>query len=247
MESLIKKLRHQWEGLANADPFWAILTNPEKKGRKWKEDDFFQTGEIEIDNLIDELNKKKIFFIKGSAIDFGCGVGRLTQPMGKYFESVLGIDISEKMVKLAEENNNSPNCKFITNQTSHLGNIKDKSVDFIYSNIVLQHIYPPLVFEYLNEFERVVKRNGILVFQLPDRFINRFLDLIRNNPLSQKWFYRMYLKVKFGSKPKMETYRIRKEKVINYLEKKNISLISLDDNRNAGPKWISYTYYCRKR
>lgn len=52
------------------------------------------------------------------ALDFGCGVGRLTQALGARFDEVVGIDISSSKVKLAEELNTSPNCKFVVNNVA---------------------------------------------------------------------------------------------------------------------------------
>jgi len=40
-------------------------------------------------------------------------------------------------------------------------------VDFVYSRLVLQHIHPRYVRQYLAEFVRVLRNDGVLVFQLP--------------------------------------------------------------------------------
>ena len=36
-----------------------------------------------------------------SALDFGCGIGRLSQALAEHFDQVYGVDISPKMIELA--------------------------------------------------------------------------------------------------------------------------------------------------
>ncbi len=44
----------------------------------------------------------------GKALDFGCGVGRLTQALADYFNEVAGVDVSPTMVNKALEYNKKP-------------------------------------------------------------------------------------------------------------------------------------------
>lgn len=44
--------KEDWEDLAELDIYWSILTNPNKKFGKWNINDFFKTGEKEVDGLI---------------------------------------------------------------------------------------------------------------------------------------------------------------------------------------------------
>ena len=43
-----------------------------------------------------------------SALDFGCGVGRLSHALADLFLNVTGIDVSPTMVAKANELNNNP-------------------------------------------------------------------------------------------------------------------------------------------
>jgi len=246
MDSYLNRLQKNWEELAKDDPLWAILTSPEKKGRKWSPEDFFETGKTEIEKLICVLQETKINYSNQKALDFGCGIGRLTQPLGEYFNKVIGVDISNKMIEYAQRYNYKDNCTFLTNENFDLKTFEANSFDFIYTNIVLQHIYPKFVFTYLMEFIRVLKQDGLLIFQLPDRTINPFINFVRNNLLSQKYFYKLYLVIKYGFNPVIETYCIRKNKIIEFLNSNGGFVFRVEENRNAGPKWISYTYYVRK-
>jgi len=67
-----------WEDAARKDPLWAILSDPAKKHRGWKLEDFFETGRREISLLLHQLSTLGFCSAGGTALDFGCGVGRLT-------------------------------------------------------------------------------------------------------------------------------------------------------------------------
>lgn len=240
------RLKTTWEFLAKTDPFWSILTQKEMRGNLWDKVEFFKTGVDEINELMAKLEKWDIEFERQIALDFGCGVGRLTLPLTNYFERVIGVDISANMIQLANQYSNDKSS-FVWNKEQHLSIFADEYFDFVYSNIVLQHNHPQLIFIYLKELFRVLKKGGLIVFQLPDRTINPLIDLLRNSKLSQKYLYRLYLLIRYGLTPVMETYSVRREVVVSELINIGFELIKIEENRNAGPKWISYMYYARKK
>jgi ubiquinone/menaquinone biosynthesis C-methylase UbiE len=103
----------------------------------------------------------------GRALDFGCGVGRLTQALADHFTEVHGVDISPSMIEHARSFNRHPErCLFHLNSSNELRMFEDNWFDFVYSNIALQHIEPKYSKRYLQEFLRVLKPGGATVFQL---------------------------------------------------------------------------------
>jgi ubiquinone/menaquinone biosynthesis C-methylase UbiE len=106
-----------------------------------------------------------------SALDFGCGVGRMARSLASHFESYTGVDISEPMIARAREwNSDCPQCRFILNTAGDLRVFESASFDLIYSRFVLQHLPSrALVESYLRDFIRILKPGGLLVFQLPCR------------------------------------------------------------------------------
>ena len=94
-------LQTVWDTLAREDPFWAILSVPEKRGGKWTPEDFFRSGQAEVDAPSARILTSGYPLSDGVALDFGCGVGRLTQPLADYFKRVVGVDISPTMLDLA--------------------------------------------------------------------------------------------------------------------------------------------------
>jgi SAM-dependent methyltransferase len=157
-----------WESAANRDPLWAILSNPSKRGRQWDLREFFETGRREISLLLYQLDRLGRMPRRGRALDFGCGVGRLTQPLSASFTEVIGVDISPTMIRIAERLNRAPDrVRYVPGNPHDLGQFEADRFDFIYSDIVLQHIPPDSSRRYIAEFLRVLAPGGVLVFQLP--------------------------------------------------------------------------------
>lgn len=163
-----EELKNTWSRLAEVDPLWAILTNPDKKGGRWDIESFLLTGTVEIEQILEEITFLDYPMVWGRALDFGCGVGRLTQPLGKHFKEAHGVDIAPSMIESAQQLAGSDsNCHFHLNQKEDLGLFAEEFFDFIYSRLVLQHMNPIISKKYISEFMRIVKPGGLIAFQLP--------------------------------------------------------------------------------
>jgi SAM-dependent methyltransferase len=103
-----------------------------------------------------------------SALEIGCGPGRLMRPMSRHFGEIHGVDISDEMIRLAgEQLKDIPHAHAHVTPDSTLGMFADGSFDFVYSYIVFQHIPDrEVVLNYLREAGRVLKPGGILRCQL---------------------------------------------------------------------------------
>jgi SAM-dependent methyltransferase len=157
-----------WNVLAKLDPLWTILSDPQKKFRKWDADEFFATGKLEAERVLAMCNSLGMNFSRGKFLDFGCGVGRMTQAFSNFFESCTGVDVSENMVGLAREYNASrTQCAFVASQAATLP-FPDRTFDFVFTVLVLQHLpTKAVILGYISEFLRVAKDDGVVVFQLP--------------------------------------------------------------------------------
>jgi SAM-dependent methyltransferase len=103
-----------------------------------------------------------------SALDFGCGIGRLSQALADHFDKVYGVDISPKMIELAgTHNRHAARVEYVCNPQAELTRFADGSIDMIYSWITLQHVRPRFARQYMREFLRVLARGGLLLFQYP--------------------------------------------------------------------------------
>ncbi|HEY2394035.1 MAG TPA: class I SAM-dependent methyltransferase [Candidatus Angelobacter sp.] len=169
MKSL-EELQRNWEGFARTDPLWAICSDPEKRNRRWTQEEFFATGQNEVKVVLQCASELRISIDwSAPALDFGCGVGRLTQALAAHFPECWGVDISSTMISLAREfAQKIPQCRFLLNEQDHLAGLPDNYFGFIYTSIVLQHMAEKYSRGYLAEFLRVLKPGGVLIFQLPD-------------------------------------------------------------------------------
>lgn len=163
----LKELQRNWELFGRTDPLRAILTGP-PTSEGWQEDEFFRTGRADIDAAFAVLDRIGAKPGKGRALDFGCGVGRLTQSLCARFDSVLGLDIAPAMIDLARRYNRfGERCEYAVNDRDDLSRLRSRSFDFVYSLIVLQHMRPEYSSRYIREFMRIAAPGGIIVFQLP--------------------------------------------------------------------------------
>lgn len=157
-----------WDQHAASDPLWTVLAFPDKSGGRWTLPDFMKTGEREIALLFHRLATLGIEAPTRLALDFGCGVGRLTQALARRHQRAIGADISKGMIGLARRLNQYPDrVEYMCTAEGGLETLAARSFQFIYSNIVLQHVSPDLSVHYLGEFFRLLEPDGLLVFQLP--------------------------------------------------------------------------------
>lgn len=168
--------KKDWDDLATLDPLWAILTDKDRKFGKWNLNEFFSTGVDEIEKIMKITEELRYPAGRDTALDFGCGVGRLTRVLAKNFSQCYGMDISEIMIAKAKELSAIQNCKFILNTREDLQLFGNNYFDFIYTNLVLQHLpHEKMIKSYISEFIRTLKKDGLLIFQLPSHipFIHR--------------------------------------------------------------------------
>lgn len=159
-----------WEDLGTVDPLWAILTYPENRFGRGDVASFFRSGEREVEQVLQRTRELGYPRRCSSVLDFGCGVGRLAPALASRFGSYHGVDIAASMIAGAERYHEGlANCHFVVNREDNLRIYGDDEFDLIYTNNVLQHLPSrALIRSYLREFLRLVRPDGILVFQLPD-------------------------------------------------------------------------------
>jgi SAM-dependent methyltransferase len=163
----IKRLRATWTALGEDDPLWAILSRPDKRGGQWNAEEFFAAGEAEITGLEQYCAHFALPRERRLALDFGCGVGRLTRALATRYAEVVGVDISSSMIEQARQlHANLANVRFVENVQPRLDFLADASVDLVYSVITLHHIPAALQRGYVREFLRVLAPGGMAVFQI---------------------------------------------------------------------------------
>lgn len=240
----VKALRQDWDAFGKADALWAILTLPGKRRGKWDVKEFFESGKKEVDALMqDQL--LAAFTSRGKALDFGCGVGRLTQALAGYFDQVYGVDVAPSMIELARRyNRHGDKCRYFLNDRASLLLFDDNSFDLIYSAITLQHIDPADSRNYIAEFLRTLAPGGLLVFQIPS-VPRRYLRARIKHAIATRllWVFR---RVGYPQRPIMTMHGIKREEVENLLRESGAQIINVREDSSAGEDWLSFRYFARK-
>lgn len=162
-----------WNKLADEDAEFYILTNKGKEGGRWNSNEFLETGKEEWGGfkeflahhgLENTISKNK------TALDMGCGVGRIAFAIAQDFSKVFGIDASDIMIEKAKKYQkqlNIKNLEFLVNNGIDLSLISDGSIDFVFSHLTLQHCpSSKQILAYIKEFSRILKPSGVCLFQV---------------------------------------------------------------------------------
>jgi ubiquinone/menaquinone biosynthesis C-methylase UbiE len=246
----LKNLQRTWDIFGKSDPMFAILYDLEKRRGKWDPQEFFESGCLEIQGIVDYLHALGVSLPKKTCLDFGCGMGRLTQAMAGHFDKSVGVDIAPSMIELAREHNTQgERCKFILNDVDNLEIFDDDSFNFVYSNKVLQHMKPEYSSRYLKEFLRVLKPGGVTVFQLPSekskigeaRSIRTAIrDTIRRTipvPILE-----LYRSKRYCSSAIMDMYCTPREQVERIVTDSGAYIKDVIDDGGCGPAFVSLRY-----
>jgi SAM-dependent methyltransferase len=118
-------------------------------------------------------------------------------------------------------------------------------VDFIYSNITLQHVVPQLASRYIQEFFRVARPGAHIVFQLPSRPRSPVWHSLKSAlPVKlTNWLWRL----RSGSPEAMESYFMPEKTVRAMVEQAGGSVALAEPDQNGPPGWESRKYFCLKR
>jgi SAM-dependent methyltransferase len=159
-------MRESWDERARKDAFYYVET------AQWDGDveAFYALGEERARMLIDPvLGRLPRPAGTCDALDLGCGVGRFSRALAARFKTVLGVDVSEEMVRQAGEQHAHdafPNLRFEAGDGVSLP-AADGSSDFVFSYEVFQHMPSEDVIQAnLREVARVLRRDGVALLHV---------------------------------------------------------------------------------
>ena len=241
-------LRTSWEQFAREDPLWFILAAPGRE-HAWREDEFMETGRQEVATVLAEIAELGVEPRLGAALDFGCGVGRICQALGDHFDKVWGVDIASPMIELANaRNTHGDKVEYVLNTAGRLPMFAAGSIDFVYSNLVLQHMRPEFARGYIQEFMRVLAPGGLAVFQLPSHPVGTAYAARRAvRDRTPDVVIKTYHRVRFGSWRRAELHGVEDPRVIDLVQRNGGEVLAVKTDQGAGPRWVSRRYFVRKR
>ena len=214
----------EWEAWGAKDPYYGVVSDEKfhASAIDKSREEFFRTGEDFIQMILAEAIAAYGPLARKSALDFGCGVGRLTMALAQQFDFVTGVDVSHSMLKIAGQN-----CRgrFL----SSLDDVSEE-FDFVISYIVLQHIPVDRGYVIIDKLLKRLRNTGVAMLHVSIKrnyspvtasaywlkhnipVVRPILNLVRGKPLS-------------ASVMQMNEYDLGQ--VLSIFEKNNMSDIKL--------------------
>src|SRR5690349_18237657 len=130
-----------WRRWARLDPYYAVFSRDEFRSVNTStRDEFFETGVKHLNDVLTTLRHHFGPLNEDSALDYGCGVGRVTIPLAQRFKGVTGIDVSNEMLAEATSNLTKADTHNVTLKSSGDALLADgKQFDLVHCYNVLQH------------------------------------------------------------------------------------------------------------
>ncbi len=95
-------------------------------------------------------------------LDYGCGIGDTSPMLQTAFQAqrVIGVDISQRSIKVAAERNGTPTCRFLTFEEF----TEEQSIDLAYCNGVFHHIPLAMRDAAVEYIHRRLRPGGLFTF-----------------------------------------------------------------------------------
>ncbi|MEP6494708.1 MAG: class I SAM-dependent methyltransferase [bacterium] len=155
-------MAERWEALAQADAEFYICTELSKG------EDFFASGERDAERILAVAGHHVPEW--KTALEIGCGVGRLTLPIARRFERVTAVDIAPTMLRKLDENCRNRDVKTVTPMLAAEKWELGGPVDLCYSRIVFQHIEPwAIIADYFRRIAACLTVGGAFYVQFDTR------------------------------------------------------------------------------
>jgi SAM-dependent methyltransferase len=245
-------VRSTWERVGEDDPYWGVLSWEGTEHGQWDLEAFFLEGEREVCRFLEEADAMELTPVFGDALDFGCGVGRLSRALGRRFTNVIGVDISRPMIEQAQRLNPSDasNCRFLVSADQRLP-FEPQSFDFVLTNIVLQHMPRRLAENYIGEFIRVLRPGGLAIFQVPAELTTSSTSrhvLVRAamDALPSGWREEIFRRRAKPDPRRLPMHGIPRTRVLRVAERNGGRIAACVEDRAAGKNWRSFHYFLRR-
>lgn len=169
------RMRNEWDDIARENAYYGIASWDEfADPSAVDEERFWRSGSVLADNLLEHLALRDARAL--TAVEIGCGNGRVTHRLAERFAEVWALDISPEMIARAKARwQDLGNVRFVVNSGADLQPVPSASADIVLSFITLHHVTEPaVVLSYLRDTGRVLKPGGRALLHL---------HTIEHNPL----------------------------------------------------------------
>lgn len=237
LKELISRVGETWSSLGATRPYHSVLTGknflPENIDHEAIET-FWATGSKEAARVGSILKKHGLHDTASKVcVEYGCGLGRITDPFANMFKQVYAYDISSKHLDKAKSKLKYGNVEFKL-CTRDLFGIGLQRCDVFYSNIVFQHNPPPLIRKLISMALEALKPDAIAIFQVPT-YATGYCFRISE-----------YLSCQKGDE--MEMHFLPQSEVFTLIAEANCELLEVREDGAIGQigDWISNTFIVRR-
>jgi cyclopropane fatty-acyl-phospholipid synthase-like methyltransferase len=169
-----QSMRADWDRRARENaPFYVCTTASDSP------ESFAASGERDLEGqVLDGLDVLPGWRV----LEIGCGMGRLVKPLSGRVARVVGVDLSEEMIRRARDY-----CAGLGNVELHrtdgrLDSLPEASFDFVFSHIVFQHVPRKAYVEaYFRDAFRLLVPGGTFRVQVDGRARQFFRRLIADS------------------------------------------------------------------
>jgi len=167
IEQQLRKMKEDWDQRARENARHYVATS----NTEWTDEEFFSSGEKAMaEEILNDLGNICQGKPPGEmrVLEIGCGAGRVTRALAKFFGEVHAVDVSAEMVRLATEALRGYSNVFVyQNIGKDLSVVPQRPFDFAFSMIVFQHIPNREIIEsYVREVHRLLRPGALFKFQV---------------------------------------------------------------------------------
>ena len=139
------------------------------------------------DNIINHFNLKDKSkpLNKINILDIGCGGGLLSEPMSRLGANVVGIDASEKNIKIAKMHATKNNLKIEYKNTSPENLKTNKKFDVILNMEIVEHVEDVNFF--IKSCSKLLKKNGIMFVATLNKTLKSYIFGIIGAEYIMRW------------------------------------------------------------
>lgn len=222
-----------WEDLAKDDAYFAVSTHDKFRGSNIDaaaKKEFFESGVRHLDEIWGVFEREFGAKLRPkSALDYGCGVGRILLPLAKKCESVTGVDISPTMLDEARLNLDAKRIDNTSLMSADDFMASDaQRFDFVHSYIVLQHIAPDVGYHIIRTMLERLGAGGFGMIHVTyantaTGFRRLRSWLYRDFPAIHVWLNRL----RGRTESPMPMYEYDRDRIISILQENGCSQMSV--------------------
>jgi SAM-dependent methyltransferase len=229
----------QWESYGRVDPFFGVLSADEYRRKNLTPEaveQFYATGEEHVDALLSEHDLHP-----RTALDFGCGTGRVLVALARRCEQVAGVDVSPAMLA---ECRRACDARGLANValSAEVPDSADGVYDLVHTMLVLQHIPVAEGQRILERLLRAVAPGGAIAFQvtLAPRLATRAFYQAVNLPLvGNLW---NLVRGRAWGYPSMQMNGYRLDRILATLARRGLARTSVTFVETSDPRDLDWVF-----